>query len=172
MCPQYRRENTLLRVAADRCFRPQDPVRAWSHFSMQTFMDRHGCEQDLTVISIESVYAVSEQNPFIGQTTVIPRPTGTEPKYRYQTVVTLDRDQRLWEAAAANRWENRRPAEEVGRVELATRARLEYMSTPLATATEWERSKVQIIADFLEQETERPRPPRSAVRPAQAGHIR
>ena len=50
---------------------------------------------------------MSEQNPFLGQTTILSRPTGSEPKYRYQTIVSLTRDQQLWDSAEKLRKENR-----------------------------------------------------------------
>ena len=54
---------------------------------------------------------MNEDNPYLDQTSFTPRPTGTEAAYRYQTIASLTRDQRLWDAARAaghdtNRLEN------------------------------------------------------------------
>ena len=44
---------------------------------------------------------MSEDNPYLNQTSFISRPTGTEPAYRYQTIASLTRDQRFWDVAKA-----------------------------------------------------------------------
>ena len=100
---------------------------------------------------------MSDQNQFLGQTRLIPRPTGSERKYRYQTIVSLERDQVQWDVADAYRWERRSSASEstsaeVQRAELETRIRLAYLATADGSIREWERSHDQIIADFLREE--------------------
>jgi hypothetical protein len=100
---------------------------------------------------------MSDQNQFLGQTRLIPRPTGSERKYRYQTIVSLERDQVQWDVADAYRWERRSSASEstsaeVQRAELETRIRLAYLATANGSIREWERSHDQIIADFVRGE--------------------
>jgi hypothetical protein len=117
---------------------------------------------------------MSDQNQFMGQTRQIPRPTGSERKYRYQTIISLERDQVQWDVAEAYRWDHRSAAgastsAEVQRAELETRVRLAYLATADGSVLEWERSRDQIVADHLRREAAlRRRRPDRALAPEQA----
>ena len=100
---------------------------------------------------------MNDQNQFFGQTSQIPRPTGSERKYRHQTTVTLAQDQLRWDVAEAHRWESRIGAiapttAEIRRADLETRARLAFLATAGGTIQEWEHAHAQIVADYLRQE--------------------
>jgi hypothetical protein len=96
-----------------------------------------------------------DANPFVGNTRCTPRPTGTEPAYRYQTRRLLARDQRLWDAAE----QLRRPVPDDRRSAFAldpgSRIRLEYLDTATGTVAEWNRTHDHIIADALAQDAQR-----------------
>ena len=117
---------------------------------------------------------MSDQNQFMGQTRQIPRPTGSERKYRYQTIISLERDQVQWDVAEAYRWDHRLAAAastsaEVQRAELETRVRLAYLATADGSVQEWERSRDQIVAEYLRGEAAlRRRRPDRAPAPEQA----
>ena len=100
---------------------------------------------------------MSEQAPFLDQALRVPRPTGRERKYRYQTVVTVERDQVRWDVADAYRWNHRvgdigSTVADTHRTELETRVRLAYLATAEGTVSGWERSRTQIVAEFLRRE--------------------
>jgi hypothetical protein len=90
-----------------------------------------------------------EVNPYLGTTFRTPRPTGTEPAYRYQTRRLLARDQHLWDAAEQARSAPVRVSGRDYHPDLVTRIRLEYLATAFGTVAEWNRSHDQIIADAL-----------------------
>ena len=115
-----------------------------------------------------------DANPFLGTTRRTPRPTGTEPAYRYQTRRLLARDQQWWDMAEQARTET---ADMLGSgydPDLVTRFRLEYLATAQGTVTAWKRSHGQIIADALSQEATRRREMTGAgsTRPTSRGHTR
>jgi hypothetical protein len=93
-----------------------------------------------------------EANPFVGTTRRTPRPTGTEPAYRYQTRRLLARDQRLWDAAEQLRLPVPDDRRSVYAPDLIGRMRLEYLATAAGTVAEWNRAHARIIADALAQD--------------------
>jgi hypothetical protein len=93
-----------------------------------------------------------EAKPFPGIVRPTPRPTGTEPTYRYQTRRQLARDQRLWDMAEQARTATAEMRDSGYDADLVTRIRLEYLATADGTVARWYRSQNQIIADYLDRE--------------------
>ena len=93
-----------------------------------------------------------EANPFVGTFRPTPRPTGTEPLYRYQTRRRLVHDQRLWDAAEQARTATAELRCSGYDADLVTRIRLEYLATASGSVADWYRSQKLIFADYLDRE--------------------
>lgn len=100
---------------------------------------------------------MSDQTKVLDSPTPVARPTGRERKYRNQTIVSIEQDQVQWDVADAYRRNHRfggvkLTLAEIQQQDLETRVRLAYLETAAGSAREWERSQIQIVAEYLRQE--------------------
>jgi hypothetical protein len=99
---------------------------------------------------------MSDQTQVLDSPTPAPRPTGRERKYRYQTIVSIEQDQVQWDVADAYRRNYRSGGvkltlAEIQQQDLETRVRLAYLESAAGSVPEWERSRTQIVAEYLRQ---------------------